>query len=70
MFIKPNVERLSKLDVANFKTGDTIVFCEQCDWQLNFVGALANTCPDCGYKTLSVTKVDEELINLCKGAKQ
>ena len=63
MYIEPNKERLSKLDLIKAKLGDQIMFCPECLFQFDPNTGAKPLCPDCG-KGLYTTYVDVELIEL------
>ena len=63
MEIRPNVMRLIKLNLSNFKIDDQLAFCPDCDWQMTEPYAMNSTCPVCEEK-LHITKVTEDLLSL------
>jgi len=66
MYFEPNKKLLSKLDVTGFSVGDTILFCDECLWQTTSPGiGMKNKCPWCNKSPLSLSRVDDELIDLC-----
>lgn len=64
MNVSPNIPRLSKLDVSGFKIGETVLFCSSCDWQAFRIQVQVNECPRCGEHGLSLSRIDQELIDL------
>ena len=62
MYMVPNEERLSKLDLSGISIGQTILFCPKCFWQIVDVG-MNPICPKC-FHYLHVTKVDQELFDI------
>lgn len=65
MYIQPNKERLKKLDLSDIDFGESILFCKNCDFQVNGSKvAMKSQCPECGTKPLNITRVDDELIEL------
>jgi len=69
MYISPNKERLSLLDLTNAKIGDWILFCENCKFQI-INTAMKSQCPDCLAEPLYITTVDKELIELVENSKE
>ncbi len=47
MYMEPNITRLSQLDIANFKKGQDILFCPQCNWQQMEPYGMKPECPEC-----------------------
>lgn len=63
---EPDKNLLSRLDVKGVKVGDTIIFCPKCLWQAVNAAVANNVCPQCCIKQqLHMSKVDQELIDLC-----
>ena len=66
MYIEPDEDLLSKLDVTGFKVGDVILFCSECLWQTHQPGiGIPNQCPICLKRGLSLSEVSQDLIILC-----
>ena len=63
MYITPNRKRLSELNLNNVQIGDNILFCPECDFQIENA-CIKPICPNCNYKHLHITKVDNELFNI------
>jgi ssDNA-binding Zn-finger/Zn-ribbon topoisomerase 1 len=63
MYIPPDKNRLSKLDLSKAKLRDSILFCPKCNWQSepNNIG-MKPICPECG-KWLQITTVDQDLFD-------
>lgn len=64
MHVEPNRERISRLNLSNFKLKQEILFCPECVWQSQEPIGMSNECPSCKSK-LNICRVDKELIELC-----
>ena len=63
MYTKPDKLRLTKLDLTSANLGDHIMFCPQCDFQLEPNAVMKPICPECGFH-LHTTTLTNDLILL------
>lgn len=62
---KPDVKRLSELELPGFELNDKIIFCPNCSFQLEKDAAMKPVCPVCR-SGLHITTVDKELLDLVR----
>lgn len=70
MYLSPNEveDRCGRLNISNFRLGETVLFCPKCDWQADCHCGMNPICPECGTE-LHFVKVNRELIELIDSRK-
>jgi uncharacterized protein YbaR (Trm112 family) len=65
MDIRLDLIRLSKLNISNFKLGEQILYCPDCNWQIYESLAMNPICPECKAR-LHLINLTNELTYIIK----
>ena len=63
MWMRPNVERIARLNLGGFEVGDDVMFCPDCEFQYDAGCVGRPECPDCG-TALHTNRVTENVIGM------